>query len=65
MEALKPNKDCSIGSLKDDVELKREAKSNFIQIVNHVLANPERPVSSWAKLKYIVGYVLLYEKKFL
>ena len=65
MEALKPNKDCSIRSLKDDVELKREAKSNFIQIVNHVLANPERPVSSWAKLKYIVRYVLLYEKKFL
>ena len=47
------------------MELKREAKSNAIQIVYDVLANTERRVSSWAKLKCIVGYVLLYKKKLL
>ena len=62
VEALWSNKDCSIGSLGDDVELKGEAKSNTILIVN-VLANTERPVSNWAKLKRVVGYVLLYKKK--
>ena len=61
VEALWPNKDCSIGSLEDDVELKREAKTNTVQIVD-VLANTERRVSIWAKLKLIVGYVLLYKK---
>ena len=61
VEALLPNKDCSIGSLEDDVELKREAKTNTVQIVD-VLANTERRVSIWAKLKRIVGYVLLYKK---
>ena len=30
-----------------------------------MLANTERRVSSWAKLKRIVGYVLLYKKKLL
>ena len=34
---------------------KREAKSNAIQIVDDVLANTERQVSNWAKLKGIVG----------
>ena len=47
------------------MELKREAKGNAIQIVYDVLANAERRVSSWAKLKCIVGYVLLYKKKLL
>ena len=62
VEALWQNKDCSIGSLKDDVELKREAKRNTIQIVHGMLANTERQVSSWTKLKHIVRYVLLYKK---
>ena len=30
-----------------------------------MLANTERQVSSWAKLKGMVGYVLLYKKKLL
>ena len=44
MEALWSNKDCSIESLEDGVELKREAKTNTVQIVNDVLANTERQV---------------------
>ena len=62
VEALWPSKDCSIGLLKDNIELQREAKSNTIQIVDGVLANTERQVSSLAKLKYIVGTVLPYKK---
>ena len=46
VEALWPSKDCSIELLKDDVELKREVKSNAIQIVDDALANTERRVSS-------------------
>ena len=45
--------------------MKREAKGNSIRIVDDVLANTGRRVSSWAKLKRIVGYVLLYKKKLL
>ena len=45
------------------MELKREAKGNAIRIVDNVLANTERQVSSWAKLESTVGYVLLYKKK--
>ena len=41
------------------MEVKREAKGNAIQIVDEVLANTERRVSSWAKLKCIVGRVFL------
>ena len=47
------------------MELKREAKGNAIRIVDDVLANTERQVSSRAKLKRIIGYVLLYRKKLL
>ena len=59
VESFWPTKDCSNGSINDDVELKREAKGNTIQIVDDVLANAERQVSSWAKLKRIVECVLL------
>ena len=45
--------------------MKREAKSNTIQIVDDVLANTERRVSSWEKLKRIVGYMLQYKKELL
>ena len=45
------------------MELKRGVKGNANQIVDDVLANTERRVSRWAKLKRIVGYVLLYKKK--
>ena len=38
---------------------------NRKHIVDDVLANTERRVSSWAKLKHIVGYVLQYKKKLL
>ena len=65
VESFWPGKDCSIGLLKDDVELKRAVRGNAIQIVDDALANTERQVSSWAKLKRIVGYVLLCKKKFL
>ena len=43
------------------MELKRKAKSSGIHIVDDVLANTERQVSSWAKLKHIAGYVLRYK----
>ena len=44
--------------------MKREVRGNAIQIVDDVLANTERRVSNWAKLKSIVGYVLLCKKNF-
>ena len=47
------------------MELRREAKGNAIQIVDDVLANTERRVSSWAKLKRTVGCLMLYKKKIL
>ena len=47
------------------MELKRAIRGNAIQIVDDALANTERQVSSWAKLKHNVGYVLLCKKKFL
>ena len=65
VESLWQSKDGSIGPLNDDVKLKRETKSNAIQIVDDVLANTERQVSGWAKLKPIVGYVLLYRRTLL
>ena len=42
VEPLCSSKDCSIGSLNDDVELKKKANGNAIQIVDDVLANTER-----------------------
>ena len=36
-------------------------KASGIHIVDDVLANTERQVSSWAKLKHIAGYVLRYK----
>ena len=65
MEAFWLNKVCEIGSLEHDVELKREARTNTVQIVDNVLANTERQVSSWEKLKCIGGYLLLYKKQLL
>ena len=65
MEAFWLNKVCGIGSLEDDVELKREARANTVQIVDNVLANTERQVSSWEKLECIGGYLLLYKKQLL
>lgn len=62
MEAFWTNKDSSIGSLEDDVELKREARTDTVQIVDVVLANTEGRVRSWAKLKRIVGHGLLHKK---
>ena len=47
------------------MELKWKAKSSGIHIVDYVLANTERQVSSWVKLKHIAGYVLRYKKKLL
>ena len=47
------------------MELKREARTNTVQIVDNVLANTERQVSSWEKLECIGGYLLLYKKQLL
>ena len=62
MEAFWTNKDSSIRSLEDDVELKREPRTDTVQIFDVVLANTEGRVWSWAKLKRIVGYELLHKK---
>lgn len=63
MEAFWTNKDSSIGSLEDDVELKREARTDTVQIVDVVLANTEGRVRSWAKLKRIVGVWVVAQEK--
>ena len=45
--------------------MKREAKSNTIQIIDDVIANTEKRISSWAKLKRVVGCIQLCKKKML
>ena len=62
VEALWTNKDSSIGSLEGDVELKREARPNTVQIVNDVLANTETSLKLDQVETYCWVWVTVKEK---
>ena len=51
--------------LRDDPELRREAKSYAIFVHEDIVAGFEEKISSWPTLKRIVALVLCFKKKVL
>ena len=51
--------------LKDDPELRREAKSYAAIVHEDIIESLEEIISSWPRLKKIIGLVLCFKKKLL
>ena len=65
MEApLWPTEDKAVGSTENNVEVRKEVTANTVQISDNIFAVIETKVSIWSQVKRIIGYVIIYQKKF-
>ena len=59
-----PTEDSAAGSTENNVEVRKEVTANTVQISDNIFAVIETKVSIWPKVKRIIGYVMMYQKKF-